>query len=197
MAEFVQRTSAPTEDNAYYYANNPFYTAGYGLPNCTCYAWGRFWEIMGGDTKPSLSLRNAENWYGNTSDGYTRGNTPKLGAVICWSVGEVGNGDDGAGHVEVVEQINADGTIVTSGSGYDSFLFRRKTRSDDGNWGGGSSYTFQGFIYNPVNFEAEDLVTKDEVATGNRYLTEAEMQVNARYIWQPWLDPHRGGRHAG
>ena len=30
--------------NPYWYSRNPFYNAGYGMPNCTAYAWGRFWE---------------------------------------------------------------------------------------------------------------------------------------------------------
>ena len=33
------------QDEKYWYSGNPFHTAGYGMPNCTCYAWGRFWEI--------------------------------------------------------------------------------------------------------------------------------------------------------
>lgn len=32
-------------NNFHWYSENPFYQAGYGMPNCTCYAWGRFWEI--------------------------------------------------------------------------------------------------------------------------------------------------------
>lgn len=152
MAKFAQRTEAPSADNTYYYANNPFYKSGYGLPNCTCYAFGRFWEVKGGDI-PSLSWGNAEEWYGHTSDGYERGQTPKLGAVICWRKGVAGDSSDGAGHVEVVEAINEDGTIITSGSAYNGFMFRRKTRANDGNWGGGSAYTLQGFIYNPVTFD--------------------------------------------
>lgn len=176
MAKFVERTEAPTESNSYYYSNNPFNWSGYGLPNCTCYAWGRFFELSG--SWPNLSLGNAENWYGY-NDGYERGTTPKLGAVICWRKGEAGNSSDGAGHVEIVEAINADGTIVTSGSAYNSFLFRRKTRTNDGNWSGGA-YTFQGFIYNPVEFDSQD---DDEVISGNRFLTQAEMETNARYIW--------------
>lgn len=168
MAEFVQRTEAPSTDNAYYYAKNPFYQSGYGLPNCTCYAWGRFYEISG--ERPTLSTGNAENWWGY-SDGYKRGSTPKLGAVICWRKGAAGNGADGAGHVEVVEAINDDGTIVTSGSGYNSFLFRRKTRSNDGNWNGGSAYTFQGFIYNPKTFDGSSSGTE-----------------HSRYIWDYFME---------
>ena len=29
MTEFVQRTTAPDTSNGYYYADNPFYQAGY------------------------------------------------------------------------------------------------------------------------------------------------------------------------
>ncbi len=178
MAEFIPRTETPTTDNTYYYADNPFYKSGYGLPNCTCYAFGRFWELTGG-TIPKLSWGNAEDWWGKTSDGYQRGQTPRLGAVICWRKGEAGYSTDGAGHVAIVEAINADGSIMTSESGYNSTKpFWTKTRSNDGNWGQSSAYTFQGFIYNPVVFdEAETVVT------GNRYLTKSEMEVNARYIW--------------
>ena len=177
MAEFVQRTEAPTTDNKHYYADNPFNWSGYGLPNCTCYAWGRFYELIG--TWPSLSRGNAENWYGY-NDGYQRGQTPKLGAVICWRKGEAGNASDGAGHVEIVEAINPDGTIITSGSAYNGFMFRRMTRTNDGNWSAGSAYTFQGFIYCPVEFGTD---LPNDYITGNRYLTQEEMETNARYIW--------------
>lgn len=181
MTDFVQRTTAPDEGNAYYYADNPFYQSGYGLPNCTCYAWGRFWELTGGD-KPSLSLGNAENWYGK-ADGYTRGQTPRLGAVICWRKGTAGDSSDGAGHVAIVEQINADGSIVTSESGWNaSNVFWRTNRADDGNWGQSSSYVFQGFIYNPADFDGAG-VPALTYFSGNRYLTQAEMETNARYIW--------------
>lgn len=179
MAEFVQRTTAPTEADAWYYANNPFYP-NYGMPNCTCYAWGRFAELMG--SSPKLSLGNAENWYGY-SDGYARGKTPRLGAIICWRKGTAGVSSDGAGHVAVVEQINEDGSIVTSESGWQSSRFWwRTTRSDDGNWGQSSAYVFQGFIYNPVLFDGQTAIDVEPIS-GNRFLSQAEMENNARYIW--------------
>lgn len=188
MAKFTQRTEAPDSSNAYYYANNPFYQAGYGLPNCTCYAWGRFYEISG--QRPKLSTGDAEKWFGHTSDGYSRGQTPKLGAVICWSKGSPSDDSDGAGHVEVVEAINADGTIVTTGSAWNSWLFRRKTRTNDGNWEGGA-YTFQGFIYNPVDFDGSGgSYTPTTPISANRYLTLEEMQINAEYI--AWYLLQRG-----
>lgn len=170
MANFTPRTTAPTKDNAYFYADNPFYQSGYGLPNCTCYAWGRFYEISG--ERPALSLGNAENWWGY-SDGYNRGSIPKLGAVICWRKGAAGNGADGAGHVAIVEAINDDGSIVTSESGWGaSSVFWTKTRSNDGNWGASSAYTFQGFIYNPKTFDGS--------SSGG---TE-----HSRYIWDYFTD---------
>lgn len=182
MASFVPRTTAPTEDNSYYYSNNVFYQSGYGMPNCTAYAWGRFWECQGENgSYPKLSTRNAENWYGH-ADGYARGKTPKVGAVICWRKGVAGDSSDGAGHVGIVEAVNDDGTIVTSESAWNGYLFRTKTRSNDGNWGGGSAYTFQGFIYNPVDFDGTG-GTDLTYVTGNRYLSQAEMETNARYIW--------------
>ena len=181
MADYIPRLTAPDTGNAYFYADNPFYQSGYGLPNCTCYAWGRFWEITGG-AKPSLSLGNAENWYGH-SDGYARGTTPKLGAVICWRKGQAGDSSDGAGHVGIVEAINADGSIVTSESGWNSSLFWTSNRNNDnGNWGQSSAYVFQGFIYSPIDWDGTGGNTVEPI-TGNRYLTQAEMENNARYIW--------------
>lgn len=177
MAKFTQRTEAPESSNTYYYANNPFYASGYGLPNCTCYAWGRFWECQGSaGSRPKLSLNNAEDWYGYTSDGYERGQTPKVGAVICWRKGVAGDDSDGAGHVGIVEAVNDDGTIVTSESAYNGYLFRTKTRSNDGNWGGGSAYTFQGFIYNPVTFD------------GSGGSGTIDTSTNSGYIWTYFME---------
>lgn len=182
MAEFVERTMAPNSSNRAFYADNPFYQSGFGLPNCTCYAWGRFWELTGGD-KPKLSLSDAENWYGHP-DGYVRGKVPKLGAVACWRKGQAGVNSDGAGHVAIVEAITADGSIITSESGWGaSSTFWRTTRPNDGNWGSGSAYVFQGFIYNPVDFEGTGLPVVTPIS-GNRYLSRSEMENNARYIWE-------------
>lgn len=120
------------------------------LPNCVGYAWGRFMEILG--TAPKLSTSNAEDWWGHTSDGYERGQIPQLGAVICWRKGVAGNGDDGPGHVAIVEAIHEDGSITISHSGYSAktrwYTPTHRTNSN-GNWGQASGYTFQGFIYNP------------------------------------------------
>ena len=53
-AEYVPRMSAPSRSSKYYTSGNPYYTTGYGMPNCTCYAWGRAYEILG--KKPNLPV---------------------------------------------------------------------------------------------------------------------------------------------
>lgn len=124
------------------------------LPNCVGYAWGRWRELLG--KYHNLSRGNAENWYGNTGDGYKRGSTPKLGAVICWRKGKAGNSNDGAGHVAIVEKINSDGSILISESGYNSYRFKTRTLNKSNNYFYvSSSYVFQGFIYLPIEFEEE------------------------------------------
>lgn len=118
------------------------------LPNCVGYSWGRWRELLG--KKPSLSRGNAENWYGYKKDGYKRGKTPKLGAVICWRKGKAGYEKDGAGHVAIVEKINSDGSILTSNSAYGGSRFYTKTLKKPYSMGG--KYVFQGFIYIPLDF---------------------------------------------
>jgi len=137
-SSFTPRTTAPGTDNAYYYANNVFYQSGYGMPNCTAYAWGRAYEILG--SRPNLSTGNANQWWDyNSSRGiYSSGSTPKLGAIACF------NGSS-CGHVAIVEAIS--GTRVTiSESAWSGFLFRTSTYtigSEDSASVGG----FQGYIY--------------------------------------------------
>ena len=123
-------------------------SGGSCLPNCVGYAWGRWRKLLG--KNHNLSRSNAENWWGNTGDGYKRGQTPKLGAVICWRKGIAGNGSDGAGHVAIVEQVNADGSIITSNSGYGGKRFYTQHLKPP--YSIGRSYTLQGFIYIPLDF---------------------------------------------
>lgn len=108
---------------------------------CVGYAYGRFMEALGATTC-SLSTADAGQWWYYTQDGYERGQDPRLGAVICWS--RAGQ----AGHVAIVEQINPDGSIVTSNSAYNSTRFYTQTLSPPYyTWS--SFYKLQGFIYNP------------------------------------------------
>jgi surface antigen len=135
---FSPRLTAPTTDNDCYYANNIFYLAGYGMPNCTAYAWGRAYEILG--SKPNLSHGNANQfWDYNLSSGaYPYGTTPKLGAVVCW------NGSS-CGHVAVVEKIEGN-KVTVSESAWSGAYFKTFTYtigSEDAVSVGG----FQGYIY--------------------------------------------------
>lgn len=122
------------------------------LPNCVGYAWGRFYELIG--EKPKLANLNAEDWYGNTADGYKRSATPKLGAVACWRKGKVWNGADGCGHVAIVEEIKPNGDIVCSNSAYGGTRFYMQTYSKSAGYNSGS-LAFQGFILPPVDFSAK------------------------------------------
>lgn len=138
---FVPRLNADgIAGSRYYYNDNPFYNAGYGMPNCTAYAWGRFWEESPQGGTPRLSTGNAEDWY-NYNDGYPRGNTPKVGAILCLS------GGVSTGHVCIVEEVRTNGDILTSNSGYNSTYFWTEVYSPPYNHP--TNGTFQGFIYNP------------------------------------------------
>ena len=120
-ASFTPRLTAPSKDSKYYYSDNPFYKSGYGMPNCTAYAYGRAYELLG--KKPKLSTGNAGKWYNyNKSNGYySYGKTPKLGAVACWD-----KGDSNQGHVAVVEKISGD-NVVISESHYQGVNFDTRT----------------------------------------------------------------------
>lgn len=154
MTTFVPRTDAPEANNLYYIKTTKggynkciqIQNNGSVLPNCTGYAWGRFMECQTNVHTCNLSRGDAERWYGYTMDGYQRGQTPKLGAVICWYSTRSG------GHVAIVEEIKANGDIVTTNSAYSGSYFYRKTLSPKNNYYMGKSYSFQGFIYNPTEF---------------------------------------------
>ena len=175
MSEYVKRTTAPSKDNKYYYSDNIFYQCGYGMPNCTAYAWGRWYELLG--TKPKLYTGNAETWYpkGTAYDGYKRGQTPKLGAVACWAKGVAGKASDGAGHVAIVEEIYSDGSILTSNSAYKGTNFYTKKLAKGYKVNG---YTFQGFIYLPIEFtEPTKPTTDSNYVVGKTYTTQVILKV--------------------
>lgn len=160
-SDFKKRTTAPSaSDKHWIHTSNggvneciEINNSGSCLPNCVGYAWGRFYEIIG--KRPALSRANAENWYGYTSDGYKRSQTPSLGAVICWRKGQAGVASDGAGHVAIVEEVKNNGDIVTSNSAYGGTRFYTQTVTKASGYSIGSAYTFQGFILPPVSFAAE------------------------------------------
>lgn len=170
---FSPRLSAPASSNKYYYSDiNVFYKYGYGMPNCTAYAYGRAYEIL--KKEPKLSWGNAEDWYGyNKSNGYySCGKTPKLGAIACWSY------DGGGGHVAVVEKIE-NGKITFSNSAWSGQNFYLSGADvSDPNAGGSSWWNFQGYIY-IGDFTGEETTSAPEYKTGV-YKTNVDDSLNMR-----------------
>lgn len=152
---FTPRLTLPDKANKYYIAKaegglNPGIPRPSGsrlrFANCVFYALGRFaelWDIW-------LDSTNAENFCDMAKrHGLSIGQTPVPGAIAVWAKGEVGNGSDGAGHVAIVEIVNAQ-NIVTSESGWNAKTeFWTQTRKNGANWGQSSAYRFLGFILPP------------------------------------------------
>jgi surface antigen len=163
MTKYVARTTCPETTNKYYASSTycPFVASGYGMfqigGNCTSYSYSRFAELL--DKKPNgLPTSNAENWYQDVTN-FDKGQTPKLGAIVCWKQGTVHKSTDGAGHVAVVEKINTDKSILISESGQNgknSFLFRTRTLTYPYKLSG---YQLEGFIYNGIDYESDTTST--------------------------------------
>lgn len=143
MSKYTPRLTAPSRSNNFYYKDNIFYKCGYGMPNCTCYAFGRWYELLG--SVPKLWTGCAGGWYDNTN-AYKKGKTPKLGAVAVWKK----QGTKSSGHVSVVEKISNDGTITCSNSAWRSTNFYITTLKPPYKV---KTYDFMGFIYLPISFD--------------------------------------------
>lgn len=128
------------------------------LSNCVGYACGRFNEIYSkvanynGMKFPSLNC-NAENFIERAQNTYGLkiSNVPVVGGIMVWQKGDTLSGNDGAGHVAIVEKIIDENTIYTSESSYSGTAFFNATRSNtNGRWGMGAGYKFRGCIINPA-----------------------------------------------
>ena len=163
--ELVPRTGAPSATNKFYIKAGK---GGYNrameinsqthscLPNCVGMVHGRWLESQNQtdySKYDKLPTGNAENYFTYTKDGYKRGQTPKVGAIICWRKGKAGYAKDGAGHVAFVEEVKANGDVVTSNSAYHGTRYYLKTYKKSNNYYMGKDYHFQGFIYNPEEFD--------------------------------------------
>jgi len=171
---FKPRTTKPGKGNKYYIkkANGGYSPCIKGKPtdpdcnvlaNCVGYVVGRFNEESKEGSCKYLGSTNAENFYSYAAKwGLKTGQTPKLGAVMCWAKGKAGVDSDGAGHVAIVEKVISKTHVLTSESGYNSYVFKNKTRKKglNGKWGSGGSYTFLGFIYHPVEFTEQYNLTR-------------------------------------
>ena len=149
--DFVPRTTAPDPSDPRFTTENPFYNVGLGMPNCTAYAWGRAYEILG--EIPALNIGNARYWFyndggfPNPEDHFERGQTPRLGAIAVWGTSTLGP----FGHVAVVEYIHPDGTVDLSESfwGGEFFAFSQNVDVHHGEaWRTAPVHrNFLGFIY--------------------------------------------------
>lgn len=156
------RTTKPTSGNKFFITKSKggYSTCIQGSPtdsqcnvlsNCVGYACGRFNEIICAMKYPSLNC-NAENFIERAKNTYGLeiSSVPTLGGIMVWQKGTL-SGNDGAGHVAVVEKIIDSNTIYTSESGYGGSAFWNSTRRNtNGRWGLGSAYTFRGCIVNPA-----------------------------------------------
>ena len=139
---YIPRLEAPARSNVCYYSDeNIFYACGYGMPNCTCYAWGRAYELCG--EKPELSPNDACMWFDYNRENaiYGYGDEPREGAIACFAYA-----DGGSGHVAVVEEIGAD-TLTLSNSAYSGTEFYTETVPRDDPTDGRDNWIFQGYIY--------------------------------------------------
>ena len=156
------RTSKPSAGNKFFITKSkggwstciqgsPTDSACNVLANCVGYACGRFNEIIGSMKYPSLNC-NAENFIERAKSlGLTISPVPTLGGIMVWQKGATLSGNDGAGHVAVVERIDSANQIYTSESGYGSSAFWNSIRTNsNGRWGLGSGYSFRGCIINPA-----------------------------------------------
>ena len=163
---FKPRLTRPETGNKFYITinsggysaaivGNPIDTLCNVLANCVGYAYGRFNEISNNTKMSYLAPRNAEVfWDIAGQQGFERSQTPKIGSCIVWQKGPTRDpkGEDGAGHVAIVEQVIDENTVITSESGYGCktpFWTQTRKRGADGNWGMGTDYKFLGFIHHP------------------------------------------------
>lgn len=145
MPVFVPRlTDAGMQGNPWWYSSgNPFYPT-YGLPNCTCYAYGRYAEIR--NAFAPLPTGDAKDWWARAQGNFQCGQEPQLGAVLCWGTDHA----DSPGHVAIVEEIASNGDVTLSNSSWGGsyFFVSTSTRASGYANPGVSHYFFQGFIYN-------------------------------------------------
>lgn len=201
--EYKPRLTAPEKGNKYYipkckggwssaidvskYSDNKLIDKNCSvLSNCAGYAYGRFNEIGEYGKCKYLSPVNAED-FPEYAKGLKTGSEPKLGAVVVWSKGKIKSSKDGCGHVAVVEKINRDCdgniiSIVTSESGYNSFIFKTRERKANSNWDQSSCYKFRCFIYQPVDFDEEVPTQINAIYNGKKIQLTSIIRNGENYI---------------
>ena len=115
-------TERRTDDNLgdWYYNANPYYQRGYGLPNCTCYAWGRLSEIC--NAPVTFYGGNAIMWANRPE--MKQIPSPKIGSCIIYSGGITDSYGRLCGHIGVIEHLYDDGSIDVSMSSFGGYMWR-------------------------------------------------------------------------
>ncbi len=165
-SSFEPRLTAPSRSNSYYNRSlNAFSKTGYGMPNCTAYAYGRIYEITG--EEPLIGRGNAASWWNinKRNNYYEYGQEPKLGAIACWS-----------NHVAVVEEID-ENTVTVSQSHWRGTYFDTCTfTSGERHFG----QRFYGYIYASDSvFEEKEEEKTDAAYKIEKPLFETAEQQNA------------------
>ncbi len=159
---YEPRLSAPKKTEELLFSDKNFFTKhGYPMNNCTTYCWGEWMRRVG----KSIGCRGcAGGWIwevGYRNLGWKISQTPVLGAVAVWKVKGVKlDGVRTAGHVAMVEQIRANGDIITSNSAYKGTMFYLQELKAGFKYAWtskitGKEYEFLGFICPPINFTEE------------------------------------------
>lgn len=155
-----------TDENLgdWYYSANPYYQRGYGLPNCTCYAWGRLAEIC--NVPVTFYGGNAIMWASRPEMKQIR--YPKVGSCIIYSGGIMDGYGHFCGHIGVIEHVYDDGTIDVSMSSFNDYTWRLYKLSPGDNYYIHDSYglTFLGFfMYEGVQaiYDQEEHVLQEKI----------------------------------
>ena len=113
--------------------------------NCTWYAFGRAWEVLGSRPNGLAGLGNAGGWYEKVT-AYSKGSTPKPIAIACWKKNGTTTYE---GHVAFVEEVYSSTSIVISESNwhypYPQEKYWRSKPINPYNYS--SNLTFLGYIY--------------------------------------------------
>ena len=137
---YIPRLEAPDGYNPYYHELNLYYRFGLGMPNCTAYAYGRAYEILG--REPMLCNGNAGEWwsYNIAIGAYAYGSEPRLGAIACWD-----DYNHNSGHVAVVEEIHEDTVTISESQWGGSYFYVVEMSKDGSDYLSGRR--FLGYIY--------------------------------------------------
>lgn len=157
--------------------------------NCTTVMCIMAYEIFG--VELPFNLGNACTWYERLeAQGYSVGQTPEIGAIICWGPGS-GFQYAECGHVAMVIDILPDGSIVVGegGVGYGGYhtqVYSNWTVNDGGQ-------PFIGFIYlqdratkdwqSEFGISSVSGATEEKIALGQDIVAYGMQFVGCPYVW--------------